>query len=230
MFQITILTLFPEVFPGPVGCSVLGRAHKNGLWAMNAVQIRDYATDKHQSVDDIPYGGGAGMVMNAPVLDSAIMANHNPNHQLIYMSPAGRPLTTPLAKQLAGGAGMTIICGRYEGIDERVLIKHQPLEISLGDFVLTGGEIPAMALCDAVLRQINGVLGASESLEYESHNGLGLEYPQYTRPEIWENYKVPNILLTGHHKNIKEWRRLEALARTRTRRPDLLLTKMDDKP
>ncbi len=210
------------MFPGPLGFSVLGNGLKNGLWQCKTANIRDYADDKHRTVDDEPYGGGPGMVMKAPVIDRAICANHNPQHQLIMLSPCGVPLNTKLAKDLAKLSGITLICGRFEAIDERIIAKHQPLEISIGDYILTGGEVAAMVLCETILRFIPKMLGKEESLENESHSGFGLEYPQYTRPEIWENYEVPKILLTGHHKKIKEWREVRAKIRTETRRPDLV--------
>lgn len=228
MFTATILTLFPDMFPGPLGASLLGKAMQDGRWNLSTINIRNYATDKHQTVDDTPYGGGAGLVMKADVVGPAFEAARaqNPAGRAIYLSPRGRPLTQPLAAELAQEQGVILLCGRYEGVDERVLQKHQIEEISLGDVVLTGGEIPAMALLDAVVRLIPGVLGAHESISEESfglHEDYAclLEYPHYSKPPLWEGLNVPDVLLSGHHGNVAKWRKAQAEAITKARRPDL---------
>jgi len=215
-----VLTLFPEVFPGPLGVSLAGKALEEGVWALEAVNIRDYATDRHRTVDDMPFGGGPGMVMRADVVGAALEQAPDCG-PVLYLSPRGAPIDQALAKRLAGGPGVTLLCGRYEGIDQRVLDKHGVDEVSLGDFVLSGGEIAAMALIDACVRLLPGVLGAESSLEEESFAGGLLEYPHYTRPAEWQGLNVPEVLLSGHHEKIKAWRRAEAERLTRERRPDL---------
>jgi tRNA (guanine37-N1)-methyltransferase len=228
MFSAHILTLFPEMFPGPLGLSLAGKALQNGLWKLHVSQIRDFATDKHQTVDDTPYGGGAGMVMRADVLDAAIAHARTalPSAQLVYFTPRGTWLTQRIAYDLSQ-KDLILLCGRYEGVDERLLQAHQPLEISLGDFVLSGGEIAAYALLDACVRLLPGVVGDSASLGEESFGlntvfaGL-LEYPHYTKPPIWNGHTVPDVLLSGNHANIKDWRLSEARKITQARRPDLL--------
>lgn len=228
MFHAIPLTLFPEMFPGPLGTSLLGKALNDGLWKMDALNIRDYATDKHQTVDDTPYGGGAGMVMKAEVVNAATEAALAlcPTARKIYLSPRGKPLTQPLAAELAQEDGLILLCGRYEGVDERVLVKQNYEEISLCDAVLTGGEIPAMALLDTVIRLIPNVLGAHESVGEESF-GLSedyaclLEYPHYSKPPCWEGMDVPEVLTSGHHANVAKWRKAQAEAITKARRPDV---------
>lgn len=220
-FQITMLTLFPDIFPGPLGCSVLGKARDKGLWDMALINIRDYADNKHHNVDDTPFGGGAGMVMRADVIDRALTACASRKGILIAPSPKGKVMDQALAKQFAAGDGLKILCGRYEGIDQRVLDHWDILEVSLGDFVLTGGEIPALAMADAVLRLRAGVIGKPESLIEESFEDGLLEYPHYTRPVTWQGRAVPEILQTGHHQNIAAWRRAQAEAITKRNRPDL---------
>jgi len=220
-FVARVLTLFPEMFPGPLGQSLAGRALDAGLWALETVDIRDFARDKHRSVDDTPFGGGAGMVMRPDVIAQALEALPGGHGPIIYMSPRGRPLDQARVRDLAAGPGAAIVCGRYEGIDERVLEAHEIEEISLGDFVLSGGEPAAIVLIDACIRLLPGVMGAAGSLDEESFaNGL-LEYPQYTRPQTWRGRDVPDVLVSGHHEHVRLWRHAEAERMTRERRPDL---------
>lgn len=221
MFKAKVLTIFPEVFPGFLGYSLTGRALKDGLWTLEAVNIRDYAFDKHGSVDDTPCGGGAGMIMRPDVLGNAI-EHHYQSGKIIYMSPKGQPLTQAKVHELSRLNELTIICGRFEGIDERVIEEYNIEEISIGDYVLSGGEQAAMIMLDAVVRLLPGVLGNAASIESESFETGLLEYPQYTRPIEWKGRKVPDILLSGHHENIAKWQREQALQITKQRRPDLL--------
>lgn len=221
MLKAKILTIFPDMFPGFLGYSLTGRALKEGKWSLEAINIRDYAFDKHGSVDDTPCGGGAGMIMRPDVLGSAIEHNRTKG-KIIYMSPKGRPLTQAKVKELSHEDELMIICGRFEGIDERVIEEYAIEEISIGDYILTGGEQAAMVMLDAVVRLLPGVLGNSVSIENESFETGLLEYPQYTRPIEWKNRKVPEILLSGHHKNIAKWQKEQALQITKERRPDLL--------
>ncbi len=219
--NVKILTIFPEIFPGFLGMSLTGRALKEGIWNLDAVNIRDYAFDKHGSVDDTPCGGGAGMIMRPDVLGNAIDHNYN-GGKIIYMSPRGQALTQQKVRELSKEDNLTIICGRFEGIDERVLEEYNIEEISIGDYILTGGEQAAMIMLDAVVRLLPNVLGNAASTENESfENGL-LEYPQYTRPIEWKNRKVPEVLLSGHHENVAKWQKEKALQITKERRPDLL--------
>ena len=223
-WQARILTLFPEMFPGPLGLSLAGRALAKGIWSLETVDIRGFARDKHRSVDDTPCGGGPGMVMRPDVLAQAIDAAHGPaqaDQPLLYMSPRGQRLDQALVQDLVAAGGATVICGRFEGVDERVLQARPIREVSLGDFVLSGGEIAALALLDAVVRLLGGVMGAADSLAEESFAAGLLEYPQYTRPVDWEGRAVPEVLLGGHHEDIRRWRRAEAERITRERRPDL---------
>jgi tRNA (guanine37-N1)-methyltransferase len=223
-WRASILTIFPDMFPGPLAHSLIGKALEAGIWSLAAVDIRDFATDRHRSVDDVPFGGGAGMVMRADVIDRAVEAVHGGDDQLalLYMSPKGRRFDQAMARELAAGPGCVILCGRYEGVDERVLEKRRFAEVSLGDFVMTGGEIAAMALLDATVRLLPGVVGKEASLEDESFAHGLLEYPHYTRPQTWQGRSVPEVLLSGHHGRIRDWRKAAALALTRRRRPDLL--------
>ena len=221
MFKAKILTIFPEVFPGFLGYSLTGKALKDGLWTLEAVNIRDYAFDKHGSVDDTPCGGGAGMIMRPDVLGNAIEHNYQ-GGKIIYMSPKGQPLTQKKVHELSKEECLTVICGRFEGIDERVLEEYNIEEISIGDYVLTGGEQAAMIMLDAVVRLLPGVLGNAASTENESFEAGLLEYPQYTRPIEWKGRKVPDILLSGHHEKIAKWQREQALQITKQRRPDLV--------
>jgi tRNA (guanine37-N1)-methyltransferase len=218
-----VLTLFPEMFPGPLGASLAGRALEGGIWALEVVDIRGFARDKHRSVDDTPFGGGPGMVMRADVVDAAIAhaLEQAPEAPVIYLSPRGRLLTQEVVREVAAQPAAVLLCGRYEGVDERVLAARAADEISLGDFVLSGGELPAMVLMDAVVRTLPGVIGAPEGLEEESFEQGLLEYPHYTRPADWQGRAVPKVLLSGHHEKVRQWRLSQAEEITRTRRPDL---------
>jgi tRNA (guanine37-N1)-methyltransferase len=221
-----LFTLFPEMFPGALGCSLAGKALAGGVWSYNAVNIRDYATDKHKTVDGTPYGGGAGMVMRADVLGSAIEKNHLQDNKLIYMSPRGRVLTQDYISELANCKNISIICGRFEGVDERLLSKFAVEELSIGDYILSGGEVAAITLMDACIRLLPGTVGNLNTLREETfgssadYAGL-LEYPLYTRPLDWEGLEVPEVLLSGHHANVASWRLEQAQEQTRRRRPDL---------
>ena len=231
-----VLTLFPEMFPGPVGLSLAGKALERGLWALDVLDIRDFARDKHRSVDDTPFGGGAGMVMRPDVVDAALAAAAERWQQdqalggeaappVVYLSPRGRLLTQDLVRELAAGPGVTLLCGRYEGVDQRVLEAREVLEVSVGDYILSGGEPAALVLMDAVVRLLPGVMGNEgspyeESFGAEGFEGL-LEYPLYTRPAVWQGHPVPEVLTSGHHEKVRRWRRAQAEEITRTRRPDL---------
>ena len=222
LWTVRVLTLFPQMFPGPLGQSLAGQALEAGAWALETVDIRDFARDKHRSVDDTPFGGGPGMVMRPDVVDAAIAAAlADGRGPVVYLSPRGRPLTQAVAHELAARPTLTLLCGRYEGVDERVLEARQVEEISLGDFVLSGGEPAAIALIDAVVRLLPGVVGAPATLEEESFERGLLEYPHYTRPAEWQGRGVPEVLLSGHHEKIRAWRLAQAEAITRSRRPDL---------
>lgn len=222
--KITILTLFPEMFKGFLGESIIKRAIENKLLEFDIVNIRDYAFDKHKQVDDSPFGGGAGMLLKPEPLFRALDDLNN-RGKVIFTSPQGKTLNQDLVKELVEEEAITIIAGHYEGIDERVIEKYVDLEVSIGDFVLTGGELPAMVIADAVARLIPDVLGNSESFVNDSfYNGL-LDCPHYTRPAQYEGMEVPQVLLSGHHKNIEKWRKKESLKRTFLRRPDLLENK-----
>jgi tRNA (guanine37-N1)-methyltransferase len=226
MWRATVLTLFPEMFPGPLGISLAGKALASNLWALEARDIRDAATDRHRSVDDTPAGGGPGMVLRADVLAKAIDdANVAPDRPRLVMSPRGIPLTQARVQQLAGGPGPLIVCGRFEGIDQRVIEARQLEEISVGDYVLSGGEIAAMAMIDACVRLLPGVMGKLASGADESFSAGLLEYPQYTRPPEFEGRPIPETLLSGDHGRIAAWRQAEAEALTRARRPDLWAAK-----
>lgn len=222
-----VLTLFPEMFPGPLGLSLSGQALTSGIWSLQAIQIRDFGLGRHAQVDDSPAGGGAGMVMRADVLGPALkhVRASAPDAPAIYLSPRGEPLTQEIARSLSGGPSVTLLAGRFEGIDERVIEAHGLREISIGDYVLSGGELAAMVLIDACVRLLPGVLGAAESLTHESFEDGLLEYPQYTRPRDWQGRVIPEILLSGDHQKIAAWRRAQALRITQTRRPDLLAKK-----
>ena len=218
--KFNILTLFPEMFT-VLESSILGRAKIEGKIEINLINIRDFSKNKHKKVDDTPYGGGAGMVIRPDVVYDAYNSIGNKKAKVIYLSPQGKTLTQKKVKELSLENEITLLCGHYEGIDERVLEKIVDEEISIGDYVLTGGELPAMVLIDAVSRYVDGVLSKGSVLEETFSNDL-LEYPQYTRPEIFMNMKVPEVLLSGHHKNIEEWRTKKSLERTKLKRPDLL--------
>jgi tRNA (guanine37-N1)-methyltransferase len=224
MFSADIITLFPELFPGPLGASVLGRGMGEGLWSLKATQLRDFATDRHRTVDDTPSGGGAGMVLKPDILAKAIdmVAPAGDPRPRLLMSPRGKPLTQARAHQLATGPGAVIVCGRFEGVDQRVIDSRTLEEISIGDYVLAGGEVAAMVLLEAVVRLIPGVLGALDSRDEESfENGL-LEYPHYTRPQRFEGHDIPAVLTSGDHGKIAKWRHEQSVDLTRARRPDLL--------
>lgn len=217
-----ILTLFPEMFPGPLGQSLAGKALEKGIWRLETMQIRDFAGDKHRTVDDTPFGGGAGMVMRPDVVDAVLSAAaKDHNGPAIYLTPRGRLLNQALVQDLAAGPGVIVVCGRYEGLDERVIEARGLLEVSLGDFVLSGGEPAALALIDACVRLLPGVMGAEETLAEESFNTGLLEYPHYTRPADWNGRPVPEVLMSGHHEKIRRWRQEQAEETTRLRRPDL---------
>ncbi len=220
-FHASVLTLFPEMFPGPLGASLAGKAVADGVWALETVDIRDFASDKHRSVDDTPFGGGAGMVMRPEVIDAALRQVHSDGRPLIYLTPRGRLFDQAQARTLAKAEGVTLLCGRYEGVDQRVLEAWNMEEVSVGDFVLSGGEAAAITVLDAVVRLLPGVIGSVESLTEESFEQGLLEYPHYTRPEEWTGRAVPEVLRSGHHKNIQAWRRDQAETITRLRRPDL---------
>ena len=222
IWRATVLTLFPEMFPGPLGVSLAGKALASGLWALEARDIRASATDKHRSVDDTPAGGGPGMVLRADVLAAAIdAADAGHIRPRLLMSPRGRPLTQSLVRELAAGPGPLIVCGRFEGVDQRVIEARNLQEVSIGDYVLSGGEIAAMALIDACVRLLPGVMGKQASGEDESFSEGLLEYPQFTRPQEFEGRGIPEILISGDHAKVAAWRKAEAEALTRARRPDL---------
>jgi len=219
-WRASVLTIFPDMFPGPLGLSLAGKALSAGIWALDTTDIRQHATDKHRSVDDTPAGGGPGMVMRPDVLARAIdsIADDRPR---LLMSPRGRPLTQARVETLAGKDGVIIVCGRFEGVDERVILARDLEEISVGDYVLSGGEIAAMALIDACVRLLPGVMGKEASGVEESFVAGLLEYPQYTRPAVWEGQKIPDVLISGDHAKVAAFRRAEAERLTRERRPDL---------
>jgi tRNA (guanine37-N1)-methyltransferase len=220
-WDVRVLTIFPEMFPGPLGESLAGKASADGLWSLRTVNIRDFAQDRHATVDDSPFGGGPGMVMRPDVVHAALESVADAPGPVIYLTPRGRPLDQAMVRGFARGTGMTVLCGRYEGVDERVLEAHDVLEISLGDFVLSGGEPAAIALIDACVRLLPGVMGDEASLAEESFESGLLEYPHYTRPAEWLGRRVPEVLLSGHHEKIRAWRREQAERVTRERRPDL---------
>jgi tRNA (guanine37-N1)-methyltransferase len=220
VWAATVMTLFPEMFPGPLGCSLAGKALAEGLWHLETVDIRGFARDKHRSVDDAPFGGGPGMVMRPDVLDRVIGEGAGPG-PVVYLSPRGRLVDQARIKALAGGPGVSLLCGRYEGVDERVIEARGVEELSLGDFVLSGGEPAAIALIDACVRLLPGVVGDQATLAEESFEDGLLEYPHYTRPQTWEGRAVPEVLLSGHHDRIRQWRQEQRERATRERRPDL---------
>ncbi|HEY5720885.1 MAG TPA: tRNA (guanosine(37)-N1)-methyltransferase TrmD [Allosphingosinicella sp.] len=220
----TILTLYPDMFPGPLGHSLAARALADGIWSLEAVQIRDFATDRHRSVDDTPAGGGAGMVMRADVLAAAVdhVLERRPDAPMLAMSPRGEPLSQSLVRELAAGPGVSILCGRFEGIDERLFEARPIRPVSIGDYVLSGGEPAALTLLDACIRLLPGVMGAASSGEEESFEAGLLEYPHYTRPVEWEGRTIPEVLRSGDHARIAAWRKDRAASDTRSRRPDLI--------
>ncbi|NBN80198.1 tRNA (guanosine(37)-N1)-methyltransferase TrmD [Microvirga tunisiensis] len=223
MFAATILTLYPDMFPGPLGQSLSGRALSEGKWSLETRQIRDHASDRHRSVDDTPAGGGAGMVLRADILAAAIDAATRPDDDRprLLMSPRGRPLTQARVRELAAGPGALIVCGRFEGVDQRVIEARALEEVSIGDYILSGGEIAAITLLDAVVRLLPGVMGNQESGETESFETGLLEHPHYTRPADFEGRGIPEVLTSGNHRKIADWRLAEAMALTQARRPDL---------
>jgi tRNA (guanine37-N1)-methyltransferase len=220
-WRASVLTIFPEMFPGPLGATLAGKALTAGLWSLDIVDIRDFATDKHRSIDDTPAGGGPGMVMKPDVLARAIDATATDARPRLLLSPRGSPLTQARVEALSNGRGAILVCGRFEGVDERVIAGRGLQEVSIGDYVLSGGEIAAMALIDACVRLLPGVMGAPHSAADESFTGGLLEYPQYTRPQLWEGRPIPEVLISGDHAKIAAWRRAEAERLTRERRPDL---------
>lgn len=228
MLNVKVLTIFPEMFPGFLGYSLTGKALEDEKWQIQAINIRDYALDKHKSVDDTPCGGGAGMIMRPDVLSRAIEDNHQKG-RIIYMSPKGTPLTQKKAHELAKEEELTVICARFEGIDERIIEAYNIEEISIGDYILTGGEQAAQIMLDAVIRLLPGVLGNEESLADESFENYLLEYPQYTRPIEWQGRQVPEVLLSGHHQKIADWRKQQAEVATKAKRPDLYKIYLDSK-
>ena len=221
MFQAQVFTLYPEVFPGPLSKGLYGKALSNKLWDLSVINIRDAATDKHKTVDDTPYGGGTGMLLKADVLASALDQKVKKGERVFYLSPKGKKFDQKLAQDLAKEKSISLICGHFEGVDERVLNTRNIEEISVGDYILSGGETAALVIIDSILRLLPGVLGNNKSSEDETfENGL-LEYPQYTKPQIWEEKSVPEVLLSGDHNKIKDWRLSQSEAITRVRRPDL---------
>ncbi|MGE4480884.1 tRNA (guanosine(37)-N1)-methyltransferase TrmD [Acidocella sp.] len=228
-WRADILTLFPAMFPGPLGESLAGRARENGLWSLNVTDIRDFGLGRHRAVDDTPFGGGAGMVLRPDVVDDAIGAvapaeaggKTGESRPLIFLTPRGTPLTQARVRELAEGPGAILVCGRFEGIDQRVIEARRGEEISIGDYVLSGGELPALVLLDAVIRLLPGVMGHADSGTEESFSERLLEYPHYTRPALWGDRPVPEVLTQGNHAAIADWRRSQAIAVTRQRRPDL---------
>jgi tRNA (guanine37-N1)-methyltransferase len=223
-WRATILTLYPDMFPGPLGHSLAGRALGEGIWSLDAIQIRDFATDRHRSVDDTPAGGGAGMVMRADILAAAVdhASERRPEAPMLAMTPRGRPLDQALVRDLAAGPGVSILCGRFEGMDERLFEARPIMPVSVGDYVLSGGEMGALALLDACIRLLPGVMGAASSGDEESFESGLLEYPHYTRPQMWEGRTIPEVLRSGDHAKIAAWRKQQAEADTRLRRPDLI--------
>ena len=221
MWQAQVFTLYPEVFPGPLSKGLYGKALSNNLWKLKVVNIRDSADDKHKTVDDTPYGGGSGMLLKADVLAKSLDENKNESERILYLSPKGKKFDQNLAKELASEKSLSLICGHFEGVDERILSTRNIEEISIGDYVLSGGESAAYVVIDSILRLLPGVLGNENSkLDETFENGL-LEYPQYTKPQIWEEKAVPDVLLSGDHNKIKHWRLSQSEAITRVRRPDL---------
>ena len=221
-FKATVLTLYPEMFPGFLGESLSGRAMERGDWSLETVQIRDFATSKHRNVDDTPAGGGAGMVLRADILAAAIDSVETADRPRLLMSPRGRPLTQAHVRELAAGDGVVLICGRFEGVDQRVIDSRGLEEVSIGDYILSGGEPAALIMLDAIVRVLPGVMGNPDSGTHESfENGL-LEHPHYTRPQVFEGMEIPGVLISGNHAAIDKWRHEEAVKLTAERRPDLL--------
>ena len=230
MWRAGVITIFPEMFPGPLGVSLAGKAREKGIWALDAVDLRDHATDRHRSVDDTPAGGGPGMVMKADVIARAIDAVATDQRPRLLMSPRGVPLTQARVATLAQAQGVILLCGRFEGVDERVIAGRNLEEVSIGDYVLSGGELAAMALIDACVRLLPGVMGKEGSTAEESFADGLLEYPQYTRPQMWEGRSIPEVLVSGDHAKVAAWRRAEAERLTAARRPDLWAARPGQKP
>jgi tRNA (guanine37-N1)-methyltransferase len=226
-FRATCITLFPDAFPGILGVSIVGTALRQGIWELDTVDIRDHGVGKHRNVDDTPSGGGAGMVLRADVAAAAIDSVGQDGRPRIYLSPRGKPLTQALVRELAAGPGVILLCGRFEGLDERVIEGRELEEVSLGDFVLAGGEVAAQALLEACIRLLPGVAGNSESLTEESFETGLLEHPHYTRPQTWENREIPAVLTSGDHAKVAAWRRNQAEELTKARRPDLYAASRD---
>jgi len=222
-FRADVITLFPELFPGPLGASVIGRGLSQGLWSLAVTQLRDFATDRHRTVDDTPAGGGPGMVLKPEILARAVdaVSPHGDARPRLLMSPRGQPLTQERVRELALGSGAVIVCGRFEGVDQRAIEARNLEEVSIGDYVLAGGEVAAMVLLEAVVRLIPGVLGGADSHRDESFESGLLEYPHYTRPQVFEGRDIPEVLISGDHGRVETWRRQQAEELTRTRRPDL---------
>ncbi len=226
MINFKVFTLFPEIFPGPLAASIIGSAQRNNLWKIEAINPRNYATDLRKTVDDTPYGGGAGMLLKCDVMYEALSQNVTPATKIIYPSPRGKLFNQDLAGELAQNSEIAFLCGRYEGVDQRVLDELSIEEVSIGDYILSGGELAVLVMIDAILRNVEGVVGDKESLSEESFSGSEeyrflLEYPHYTRPTEWRGRKVPEVLLSGNHRKIKEWRLAQAIELTKKRRPDL---------
>jgi tRNA (guanine37-N1)-methyltransferase len=230
MWRASVITILPEMFPGPLGASLAGKAHGKGIWALDAIDLRDYAGDKHRTVDDTPAGGGFGMVMKADVIARAIDAVAIDDRPRLLMSPRGAPLTQARVATLAQGPGLIVLCGRFEGVDERVIAGRSLEEVSIGDYVLSGGELGAMVLIDACVRLLPGVMGKEGSAAEESFADGLLEYPQYTRPAVWEGRPIPDVLVSGDHARVAAWRRAEAERLTQARRADLWAAYRGGKP
>jgi tRNA (guanine37-N1)-methyltransferase len=224
-WRASVLTLFPAMFPGPLGHSLAGRALETGVWSLDVTHIRDFAGDRHRTVDDTPFGGGAGMVLRADIVDAAV-ASVADDRPIVCLSPRGQRFTQADARRFAGGEGVILLCGRYEGIDQRVLDARAMHEFSIGDYVLSGGELAALVLLDSVVRLLPGVMGAAESATEESFSRGLLEYPHYTRPAEWQGRRVPDVLLSGHHGAVAAWRQAESERITAERRPDLWASAM----
>jgi tRNA (guanine37-N1)-methyltransferase len=230
MWHASVLTIFPDMFPGPLGASLAGKAREKGIWSLDPVDLRDYATDKHRTVDDTPAGGGPGMVMKPDVIARAIDAVAADSRPRLLMSPRGAPLTQARVAALAQGPGVVLLCGRFEGVDERVIAGRSLEEVSIGDYVLAGGELAAMVLIDACVRLLPGVMGREGSLAEESFADGLLEYPQYTRPQVWEDRAIPDVLVGGDHGKVAAWRREAAERLTQARRADLWAAHLLRKP
>ena len=229
IWRATVLTLFPDAFPGVLGTSVIGSAEKNDIWQLETVDIRDFSTNRHRTVDDTPAGGGPGMVLKPDIADAAIESVAFNGRPLIYLTPRGKPLTQKRVRQLSSGPGLIVFCGRFEGLDQRVIEARQMEEISIGDFILAGGEVAAQAMIEACVRLLPGVLGASKSTEDESFETGLLEYPLYTKPREWNDRAIPEVLLSGDHGKIAKWRHQQQIEITKARRPDIWDTYVRDK-